>query len=143
MSTYWSRSIYDNLFTYLVDKGSLISEKKSLWLKTKRCQFATLASFFSWIVLRIVIWHLLLEFWGKVKKSLRIIQLYQTWSLWHSRLWSFQGRDTKLESFLHKNQHAPRKLLNFENWISGGLRSFQKSGSISMQEMICISDNII
>ena len=24
--------------------------------------------------------------------------------LWHSRLWSFQGRDTKLERFLAKNQ---------------------------------------
>ena len=24
--------------------------------------------------------------------------------LWHFRLWSFQGRDTKLESFLAKNQ---------------------------------------
>jgi hypothetical protein len=28
---------------------------------------------------------------------------------------------------LHKNQHTQRKLLNFENWINGGLRSFQKS----------------
>ena len=34
---------------------------------------------------------------------------------------------TKSERFLLKNQHAQRKLLNFENWISGGLRSFQKS----------------
>ena len=30
---------------------------------------------------------------------------------------SFQGRGTKLERFLHKNQHAQRKLLNFEFWI--------------------------
>ena len=29
--------------------------------------------------------------------------------------------------FLPKNQHSQKKLLNFENWISGGLRSFQKS----------------
>ena len=28
--------------------------------------------------------------------------------------------------FLPKNQHTQRKLFNFENWISGGLRSFQK-----------------
>ena len=28
-------------------------------------------------------------------------------------------RGTKLERFLHKNQHAQRKLLNFENWTSG------------------------
>ena len=33
---------------------------------------------------------------------------------------------TKLERFLPKNQHTLRKLLNFENWINGGLRSFQK-----------------
>ena len=26
-----------------------------------------------------------------------------------------------------KNQHTQRKLLNFESWINGGLRSFQKS----------------
>ena len=34
---------------------------------------------------------------------------------------------TELESFLPKNQHAQRKLLNFENRINRGLRSFQKS----------------
>ena len=28
----------------------------------------------------------------------------------------FQGRDTKLEMFLAKNQHTQRKSLNFENW---------------------------
>ena len=48
-------------------------------------------------------------------------------ALWQYRLWSFQTRGTKLERFLPKNQHTQRKLLNFENWISGGLRSFQKS----------------
>ena len=47
--------------------------------------------------------------------------------LWQYGLWSFQTGDTKLERFLPKNQHTQRKLLNFENWISGGLRSFQKS----------------
>ena len=26
---------------------------------------------------------------------------------------------TKLERFLPKNQHTQRKLLNFENWVSG------------------------
>ena len=39
--------------------------------------------------------------------------------LWHYRLWSFKTRDTKLERFLHKNQHNQRKLLNFENWTNG------------------------
>ena len=32
---------------------------------------------------------------------------------------TIQGRGTKLERFFHKNQHAQRKLLNFENWTSG------------------------
>ena len=40
-------------------------------------------------------------------------------SLWHYRLWSFQGRDTKLERFLAKNQHTQRTFLNFENWTNG------------------------
>ena len=48
-------------------------------------------------------------------------------TVWQYGLWSFQTGGTKLERFLHKNQHTQRKLLNFENWISGGLRSFQKS----------------
>ena len=39
--------------------------------------------------------------------------------LWQYRLWSFQRRDTKLESFLAKNHHAQRKVLNFANWCSG------------------------
>ena len=47
--------------------------------------------------------------------------------LWQYGLWSFQTGGTKLERFLPKNQHTQSKLLNFENWISGGLRSFQKS----------------
>ena len=39
--------------------------------------------------------------------------------LWHYSLWSFKSRDTKLERFLHKNQHSQRKLLNFENLAIG------------------------
>ena len=31
----------------------------------------------------------------------------------------FQVRDTKLERFLPKSQHTQRKLLNFENCLSG------------------------
>ena len=49
------------------------------------------------------------------------------YAVWQYGLWSFQTGGTKLERFLHKNQHTQWKLLNFENWISGGLRSFQKS----------------
>ena len=47
--------------------------------------------------------------------------------LWQYRLWSFQGRDTKLERFLAKINCSQMKLLNFENWTNGGLSSLQKS----------------
>ena len=46
------------------------------------------------------------------------------YTLWQYGLWSFQTGGTKLERFLPKNQHTQRKLLNFENWIYGGLWSF-------------------
>ena len=39
--------------------------------------------------------------------------------IWQYGLWSFQAGGTKLERFLHKNQHTQRKLLNFENWVHG------------------------
>ena len=61
---------------------------------------------------------------------------FESWSLNKIRalalrqygLWSFQTGGTKLERFLPKNQHhTQKKLLNFGNWISGDLRSFQKS----------------
>ena len=48
-------------------------------------------------------------------------------TLWQYGLWSFQTEGTKLERFLPMNQQPQRKLLNFENWISGGLRSLGKS----------------
>ena len=48
-------------------------------------------------------------------------------TLWQYSLWSFQTGGRKLERFGHKNRHPQRKLLNFENWVNGGLRSFQKS----------------
>ena len=44
-----------------------------------------------------------------------------TGTLWQYGLWSFQVGGTKLERFLHKNQHTQRKLLNFEFWINGEL----------------------
>ena len=31
----------------------------------------------------------------------------------------FSSGGTKVEIFLHKNQHTQRKLLNFENWVNG------------------------
>ena len=44
---------------------------------------------------------------------------FHQYSLWQYGLWSFQMGGTKLESFLPKNQHTQRKLLNFENWVNG------------------------
>ena len=41
----------------------------------------------------------------------------------------FKQGGTKLERFLLKNQHTQRKLLNFENWISGGPKKFFKNQS--------------
>ena len=46
--------------------------------------------------------------------------------VWQYGLWGFQTGATKLERFLPKNQHTQRKLLNFENWIIGGLQKFSK-----------------
>ena len=42
------------------------------------------------------------------------------------RVGSFQAGGTKSERFLHKNQHTQRKLLNFENWTSGGPQKLAK-----------------
>ena len=39
--------------------------------------------------------------------------------LWQYGQWSFEMGGIKLERFLLKNQHTQRKLLNFENWVSG------------------------
>ena len=47
--------------------------------------------------------------------------------IWQYRLRSFQMGGINLKRFLPKNQHIQKKFLNFENWINGGLRSFQKS----------------
>ena len=53
--------------------------------------------------------------------------------LWQYGLWSFQMGGTKLERFLPKNQHAQRKLLNFEFWINGEL---SKSAKIRLLKSI-------
>ena len=37
------------------------------------------------------------------------------------RVLEFQAGATKIEIFLHKNQHTQRKLLNFDFWINGKL----------------------
>ena len=60
--------------------------------------------------------------YGIILTKLDVIQ--QAWDIcwvWQYGLWSFQAGDTKLERFLHKNQHTQRKLLNFQFWINGEL----------------------
>ena len=52
-----------------------------------------------------------------------------SYSLWQHGLSSFHGGDTNLEKVFSRDHHTQRKLLNFENWISMGLRSFKKSES--------------
>ena len=46
---------------------------------------------------------------GLLKNLLEMIQP----TVWHSRLWSFQGRDTKLERFLAKNQLYSNEITKF------------------------------
>ena len=57
--------------------------------------------------------------WAAYKWESSIIHDFRTlcW-VWYSGLWSFQPRGTKLERFLHKNQHTKKKFLNFENWTT-------------------------
>ena len=43
------------------------------------------------------------------------------------RVVEFSNGGYNIRKVLPKNQYTPRKLLNFENWVTGGLRSFQKS----------------
>ena len=62
---------------------------------------------------------------------------------WQYQLWTFQARDTKLKSFLSKNHHAQRKLLNFWNWCSAVGRcqkvpKFDFQSQFSMSKIIGI-----
>jgi hypothetical protein len=80
------------------------------------------------------------------------------------RVVEFSNGGYKIRKVFAENQHSQRKLLNFENWISGEPPKFSKIrvlkinyfyspihlinekgnfGSISMPKMICISDNMI
>ena len=42
----------------------------------------------------------------------------------------FKRGGTKLKRFLPKNQHTQRKLLNFENWVSGEVSKSAKSPNL-------------
>ena len=74
-------------------KGGLISESFSLWLISPKrgAESLSWASFFSWIVLRIVIWHPFWEIWAKVKNFLRLSYLYvKTISTDFAKIYRFQ-----------------------------------------------------
>ena len=47
-------------------------------------------------------------------------------TLWQFRLWSFQGRDAKLERFLAKNNCSQMKSLDFASWCYGEVSKVPK-----------------
>ena len=49
---------------------------------------------------------------------------------------------TKLERFLHKNQHSQRKLLNFEFWINGELSKIGHHFSNTKMLKLILSKNV-
>ena len=57
--------------------------------------------------------------WSWTNKA-NVIWVRKT-SVWQYSLWSFSEGGTKLERFLHKNQHTQMKVLNFEFWINDKL----------------------
>jgi hypothetical protein len=68
-------------------------------------------------------------------------QVLETWPLWQYGVWSFQTGGTKFESFLPKNQHTQRKLLNFENWVNEEVSKVPKldfQSQFSMSKIIRI-----
>ena len=62
--------------------------------------------------------------------------------LWQYGLSSFQAGCTKLERFLHKNQHIQRKLLNFEFWINGELSKIGHHFSNKEFQKLILSKNV-
>jgi fatty-acid desaturase len=62
-----------------------------------------------------IVWSLMLSFWSGigVTGGAHRLWAHRTYKVWQYGLWSFQAGGTKLERFLHKNQHSQRKLVNF------------------------------
>ena len=52
-------------------------------------------------------------------------------SLWQYRLWSFQGRDTKLERFVAKNQLMSNEIIWCNGEVSKSEFDFQNQFSMS------------
>ena len=57
------------------------------------------------------------------------------------RVVEFSSEGTKLERFLHKNQHTQRKLLNFEFWINGKLSKVGHHFSNRFFQALILSKN--
>ena len=53
------------------------------------------------------------KFCGKTNPFLFINLTMYVFIVWHSRLWTFQGRDTKLERFLAKNKLFSNEIIKF------------------------------
>ena len=49
---------------------------------------------------------------------------------------------TKLERFLHKNQHTQRKLLNFEKWCNDELSKIGHTFSNKVIKKLMLSKNV-
>ena len=76
----------------------------------------SLNMFFQWFCVTMVYYGLLFastSLSGTVYIHIRTLRQYE--------LWCFQAGGTKLERFLHKNQHTQRKSLKFEFWLNGEL----------------------
>ena len=73
--------------------------------------------------------------------SLKILKscVNNTLALWQYGLWNFQAGVTKLEWFLHKNQHTQRILLNFEFWIIDKLSKMEHHFSNKMIYKLILS----
>ena len=54
----------------------------------------------------------------------------------------FQAGGTKLQRFLHKNQHTQSKLLNFEFWINGELSKIGHHFSNKVIQKLILSKNV-
>ena len=68
---------------------------------------------------------------------------YSTYrTIWQYGLWSFQAGGTKLERFLHKNQHTHRKLLNFEFCFNGELSKIGQHFSTKKNFKMSLSKNV-
>ena len=65
-----------------------------------------------------------MTFKGALRRSVdkgRVKKIRNSYKVWQYRLWSFQGRDTKLDRFLAKNQLFSNEITKF-----GGLQLWEK-----------------